>query len=272
VKRFTLLLLPVLFISCATLFQTKNQTIRIKGSDTMRPLVQLWAEDYMERNERIAVYVDGGGTATGAQALAMGQVDLCMASRPLRADELQVLAQNFNTVGVSVLVAKDALSIFLHPDNPVSELSLDEIQQIFLSNISKWNQVGGDDARIDVVTRTPNSGTFIYFQEHVLNGEGYRDDRLTLPTLRKVLEHIETNPNAIGYGGRTLEQGIKFCTVNGIESTMENIANDSYPIIRYLYLYAVDTPQGHLKKFTDWVLEKRAQELVDQAGFYSIWK
>lgn len=271
-KYFFLLFLPFLLASCTTLFQTQNQTIRIKGSDTMRPLAQLWAEAYMERNERVAVYVEGGGSATGARALATGQVDLCMASRPLRADELQLLAQNFNTVGVSVLVAKDALSFFLHPDNPVSELSLEEIQQIFLGDISNWKQVGGDDARIEVVTRTPNSGTFIYFQEHVLNGEAYRDDRLSLPTLRKVLDHIRNNPNAVGYGGRTLEAGIKFCAVDGIESSVENIANDSYPIIRYLYLYAVDTPQGHLKKFTDWVLEKRAQELVDQAGFYSIWK
>ena len=132
-----------------------------------------WAENFMKKYPDISVYTEGGGTATGALSLAKGRVNICAASRPLRPEEIQLLAKNFKRVGVSTLVAKDALTIYLHPDNPIKNLSLQQLSDIFTGKIKNWKEVGGDDTSITILNRMPSSGSYVYFQEHVLNGLPY---------------------------------------------------------------------------------------------------
>ncbi|HEX9655112.1 MAG TPA: substrate-binding domain-containing protein, partial [bacterium] len=112
------------------------QSIRIKGSDTMVFLVQRWAEEFMKGHPGIAVYTEGGGSATGIRALINGTTDICATSRPWQPEEVKELVERQGSLGISILTARDALSIYLHPDNPISNLTLEEIQKIFTSRVT----------------------------------------------------------------------------------------------------------------------------------------
>ncbi len=267
----TILFILFFFLGCARIRNPKPAILRIKGSDTMLQLTRLWAEMYMKEHPGISVYTQGGGTGTGAYALATGQVDLCAASRPLRPKEISLIAENYNTVGIAIRVAKDALSVYLNPENPVAELTKTELSGIFTGKINNWMHVGGKDETIIIYNRMPNSGTFLYFKEHVLEGKSYNPDAITLSTTAQVVEKVAENVNSIGYGGMVYTSGIKLCKINGVQPSLQNIMNESYPIVRYLYLYTVNTPRGHAKDFIDWILTKERQKIIQQSGFFPLW-
>lgn len=225
----------------------------------------------MLENPTISIYTEGGGTEKGVQALIDGQADICAASRPLRPHEARMLAEKYGKLGMSFLVAKDALSVYLNPQNTVQNLSINQLKHIFTGDITNWQRLGGPDEPIQVVLRPPNSGTFLYFQEHILDGEGYLKNAITLPTTRSIVNFVELDPAAIGYGGLAYGANIIHCKIDQVEPTVQNVQNDTYPIIRYLYLYTVDSPRGKTKDFIDWVL-KAGQHLVKKTGYIPLWE
>jgi phosphate transport system substrate-binding protein len=176
------------------------------------------------------MYVDGGGTATGVEALIKGKVDICTASRPLRASEASRLLGKQGDLGVSHLVAKDALSIYLHPDNPVRNLTLEQIQGIFTGRIKNWKEIGGSEKPIMLFNRSPNSGTYLYFQEHVLGGQTYAESAETVAGTAAIVAGVAAHPGAIGYGGLAYGAELVHCNVNGVAPTAENVRNNSYAI------------------------------------------
>lgn len=249
-----------------------GQSIRIKGSDTMLLLVQRWAAQFMQEHPAISVYHEGGGSRTGIRALIDGAIDICAASRPWQPDEISALVEKQGSLGISILSARDALSVYLHPDNPVRNLSLAEIKGIFSGAIQNWQEVGGADQRIVAVNRNPNSGTFLFFAEHVLLGEDYSENARTLATTSAVVEHVSQNSGAIGYGGMTYGKNVYHCKINGIEPTPENVRNGTYPIGRYLYLYIAKPPHGIIKTFVDWVLSPKGQRIVSEVGYIPLYQ
>ncbi|MBD3374260.1 phosphate ABC transporter substrate-binding protein PstS family protein [candidate division KSB1 bacterium] len=268
----SLFLSGLLTLNCSSSLRTQTPpTLRIKGSDTMVPVLQIWAQEFMKSNPGIAVYTEGGGTSTGIDALINNNVDIGAASRPIRPEEVQKMAEKHETVGLSFLVAKDALSIYLNPENPVENLTIDQIRGIFSGHIQNWKDVGGPDSPIHVIIRSPNSGTFLYFREHILQGESYSKDATSLPSQTSVANIIARDPFAIGYGGMAYKGDIKHGHINGIAPTEENVIADKYPITRYLYLYTIDSPSGWTKAFIEWVLGPAGQSVVNQVGYYPIW-
>ena len=238
----------------------------------MLPLARFWADVYMIENPGVSVYVEGGGTATGMKALARGDIDICMASRAILSEEAQQLVQHFGAVGVSVLAAKDALSIYVNPDNPVVNLTIQQIKGIYTGKTQNWQAVGGDSAAIFLLNRMPTSGTYAYFQEHVLEGEPYSSTSQSLPTTNAVIETVAKDKYAIGYGGIAYEADVYHVNINGITPTKENVLNDSYPLTRYLYLYTIDKPEGKTKDFINWVLSEHGQDIVKWVGYFPIWQ
>ena len=267
-----LCVLPALLPSCHKYTQKEPSIIRIKGSDTVLILAQSLAEHYMIGHAGISIHVEGGGTAVGARELVNGNIDICTASRPLQPEEIQGLARNFGRIGVAHAVAKDALSIYLNQQNPVDNLTMNQLKQIYTGRITNWRQVGGDDALIILLNRTPNSGTYLYFKEHILEGENYSDSILPLPTTALIVKNVATNRYAIGFGGIAYAANVKHCRVNGIEPTQENVMRDLYPITRYLFLYTIDRPQGIVKDFITWVISPEGQEVVRKVGYFPIWE
>ncbi|MBN1351078.1 phosphate ABC transporter substrate-binding protein [candidate division KSB1 bacterium] len=263
--------LSLLLLSCSRFQQAQPTIIRLKGSDTMQILGARWAESYMKLKPKVSVYVEGGGTATGVRALLDGEADVCTASRPLRAIEARLLAEKYGYLGIRHLVAKDALSIYVHPQNPVQNLTVEQLKHIFTGKINLWNQLGGNDDAIRVLIRSPNSGTYLYFKEHILDGEAYSPQAQTMTTTSAIVDAVANNPAAIGYGGIVYGSEVIHCKIENIAPTDATVRNDSYPIIRYLYLYTINTPRGQVKSFIDWVLTD-GQKIVQQVGYIPLWE
>ena len=187
--------------------------ITVKGSDTMVILGQRWAEQYMNQNRGQIVQVTGGGSGTGIAALINGTTDICQASRPMKQDEKLKLRDRYQTMGVEIPVAKDGLSVFLNEANPVKDLTLDQLKQIYTGAVTNWKQVGGKDATIILYGRENSSGTYGFF----------KGPRARRPRLRGELpdaaghggrgERRVARPERIGYGGAAYTKGVRDCAV-----------------------------------------------------------
>lgn len=213
------------------------------------------------------VEAEGGGTAKGLEALIRGRVEIAAASRPLEAEEARRMVEAHGTLGYAVLVARDALSVYLHPDNPVRVLTLDETRRIFTGEIEDWEGVGGTEAPIRVLNRNPASGTRHFFAQHVLLGDRYSRRAEVLPTTEAIVERVRRDPRAVGYGGIGYAEGIRTAAVDGVLPTPESVREGRYPIARYLFLYTALPPRGLVKELVDWVLGPRGQGVVEEVGY-----
>ena len=157
-----------------------NTKITVKGSDTMVILAQRWAEIYMNQHPEISVQVTGGGSGVGLAALINGTTDIANSSRPIKSTEVEKLKARYNTLGVEIPCAKDGITIFLNENNPVKELTLKQLSDIYQARITNWKQVGGADAPIKLYGRENSSGTYVFFKEEVVKGD-YAAGCQTLP-------------------------------------------------------------------------------------------
>ena len=264
-------LLLIFALSC-TFKPDEQKVIRIGGSDTMLELTTNLAQQYMKENPAVSIIVEGGGTATGIKALIKGQTDICTASRNLKPDEAKLLADYYGTLGLVYLIAKDALSIYVNKKNNLANISMKDLKKIFSGEIENWNKVGGRDTSIIAVSRNPNSGTYLYFKEHVMEGSDYKDDIMIEPTTKAIISFIEENENAIGYGGMGYRGNVSVLNIDEVELTENNIRNDTYPIIRYLHFLTTKTPTGEVKRFIDWVLSPSGQSIVRNSGYIPLWE
>ena len=269
--KYILLLLILTLLSCNPKPQ-QTAVINIQGSDTMLKLTENLANEFMKLNPGISIYVSGGGTSVGVRALIRGDVDITTASRNLKPEEAKLLAEYYGSLGMFFLVAKDALHIYLNPDNPVRELTLEQLKMIYLCKITNWKMVGGEDQSIIPVSRNLNSGTYFYFQEHVLEGMDYCNNIVILPTTQSIIDFVSEHKNAIGYGGFKTTDNIIYAAVDGIEPSDKNAQNDTYPITRYLHFFTTREPKGAVKFFIDWVLSPEGQNIVKNSGFIPLWE
>lgn len=267
---FQIVIISLLLTSCSTVNQ--HTTIRIKGSDTMYQLNEALAREYMIMNPGISIYVEGGGTSSGVNALINGEIDIAAASRSLNAEEAKGLAEYYSSVGIYYLIAKDALSIYVNKNNPIKNFSLEELERIFSCEIINWKELGGSDISIQTVIRPPNSGTHIYFREHILEEKNYCQSAVVLPTTESIIDYINKNENTIGYGGIGYKERITLAKVNGIEASIETARNDTYPITRYLLFFTSNTPSGVVKDFIVWVLSPNGQRIIKNSGYITLWE
>ncbi len=269
-----LTILLVIFFGCSShsgSIKNDVNVLRIKGSDSMLLLVQRLADEYMIQHSETSISVEGGGSSVGIQALINGSADVCATSRPLTTDEVRQLAQQYQSIGVSVLCTKDALSIVVNPSNPISNLSIDEIKDIFCGKITNWKDVGGNDIPITVYSREPNSGTYLYFEEHVLLGEAYSGKCLVMPGTHAIIDAILHDSTGIGYSTFAYAKDIKRLSVNTVEPTQLNVRNGTYPISRYLYFYTIRQPEGTVKEFFDWVVGPEGQKVAKKNGYIPLY-
>lgn len=271
-RFISLIILLLVLLNACSPKPLEVAVIRIKGSDTMLELTKKLANSYMEENPGISIYVEGGGTATGVRALIRNEVEICTASRNLKPEEAKMLADYYGTLGMAFLIAKDALSIYLNINNPVHDLTIEQLKQIYECKIKNWEELGGKNEEIVPVIRNPNSGTHLYFREHILGGDEYCEKTVVKPTTRSVISFIEENENAIGYGGMGYKGNIINSRIEGIEPSSKNAQNDTYPITRYLHFYTSRSPKGAVKNFIEWVLSPEGQRVVENSGYIPLWE
>ncbi|MBN2426228.1 MAG: phosphate ABC transporter substrate-binding protein [Calditrichaceae bacterium] len=270
-KTVVSLLIVFLFISCFPKAQNKTLSIRLKGSDTMYILGEMWAAEYMKKNPDVAVYVEGGGSGTGFEAMINNQADICLASRLINHQEAKLLAEKQKSVGMLFLAAKDALSVYVNYNNPVQDLSIHQLRDIFLGKIINWQEVGGNDELIEVVIRPPTSGTHGYFKKVVLAGQNFDSSAVTIETTAEIARYVAANPSAIGFGGLAYGPSVKHIKIEGTAPIEENVHNESYLLTRYLYVYTAHVPENHIKEFINWLLSPDGQKVVVRVGYIPIW-
>jgi phosphate transport system substrate-binding protein len=253
--------------------------IQNKGSDTLLNLALAWAEAYQKIEPSTSIAITGGGSGTGIAALINHTADIANASRPMKDEEIAAAKAN-GVDPVEIPIAIDALAVVVHPDNPVSQLTIDQLSDIFTGRITNWKEVGGNDAPIVLVSRDSNSGTHVYFLEVVVrksekdNKDIFAPQTLLMPSSVGITSEISRNPNAIGYDGLGYvtehEKVIAVAHKNGspfVLPSAETAANGNYPLARPLYMYTAGEPTGAIGKYLDWVRGPEGQKIVTQMGF-----
>ena len=270
----------VLFTPAA--FAKNSVSIQIKGSDTMVNLVQAWAEEFMKKDPEVFVAVTGGGSGTGFAALINGGCDVASASREIKTKEIK-LAGKKGVAPKEFKVALDGLAVVVNPKNAVSKLTIDLLAGIFTGKIKNWKEVGGADSRIVLLSREVNSGTHVYFKEHVLRKgsaeakDEFAPEALLLPSSQAIAEEVAHNEAAVGYYGMGyIGTGQKALAVSkdaaseAVNATVENVISGSYPISRPLFIYTAGEPKGTVKQFIDFILSEEGQSIVTKVDFVPI--
>ncbi|MEJ5298025.1 MAG: phosphate ABC transporter substrate-binding protein [Armatimonadota bacterium] len=253
-----------------------KKTITVKGSDTMVILGQRLAERYMGTHPGVTVQVTGGGSGTGIAALQNGTTDIAQSSRPIKDKEKEGVKAKFGKEVVEFVVAKDGLSVYVHESNPVKSLSIPQLKAIYTGKIKNWKEVGGNDAPITLYSRENNSGTYVYFKEHVLEDEDFDPRAQNMPGTASVVNAVSKDKNGIGYGGIAYTKGVrdvpirKDDTSEPVAPTQETIKSGAYPLARDLYFYTVGEPTGAIKEFIDWTLSEEGQKVVEEVEYIPI--
>jgi len=246
---------------------TETENINIKGSTTVLPIAQEVAELYMTKNPNINILISGGGSSVGIQSVGEGIADIGMASRELK-DEEKSGYPNLKPI----VIAKDGIVIIIHPNNPITNLTLDQIRCIYNGTYTNWKEVGGPDKEIVVINRDSASGTREFFWKHVMHKDDFVPTALEKNSNGAVKQTVSQTPDAIGYVGLGyVDSTVKAVNIKNdgmeIEPTVENILNGKYPISRSLYMITNGEPEGIIKDFIDFVLSDEGQGIVEEEGF-----
>jgi len=286
-RKKLLIILPVvavvaLIVTIITLSGGGGSSIKIIGSNTVTPLSSVWAEEFMKTHPGVSIAVSGPGSGVGIAALINGTTDICQASRKIKQTEIDQAEAN-GVEPYEIQVATDALSVVVHPSNPVSELTIVQLSAIYTGEITNWNEVGGNDAEIVAIARDTNSGTHVFFKEHVVQMQGlptedksleYGGDVLMLPSTEEGVSQVASNPNAIFYPGLGyVTEEVKPLAIKqtadstGVLPSVQTALDGTYPIARPLLFYTNGEPTGVIKDFIDYCLSSEGQEKVIEVGY-----
>jgi phosphate transport system substrate-binding protein len=270
-KTKTILLALALYTSAA--FAQK-----LKGSDTVLPLAQKEAENYMKSNKAAKVIVTGGGSGVGLAALVDGTTDIAMASRKIKMGEKMKLQEAGKSVKETI-VAYDALAVVVNPANKVGQLTREQLEGIFTGKIKNWKEVGGDDMQIVVYSRETSSGTYEFFKEHVMSNKNYASSVLSMPATGSIIQSVSQTKGAIGYVGLAyIEKEVKTIKVSYdkgktfIAPSLATAKDKTYPVIRPLYYYYLASVEKAVKPFIDYNLSAEGQKTVEEIGYVPLTK
>jgi phosphate transport system substrate-binding protein len=269
----------VLVLAATTGLSALAGNITVKGSDTLVILAQKWAEVYMAAHPDVKIQVSGGGSGIGFAALQSQTTDLCDASRKIKAAELQKCIVAFNARPTEYKVALDGLSVYVNPENPLKELTVAQVGDIFTGKVKNWKEVGGPDAPITVYSRENSSGTYEFFKEHVLKGKDFAASAQTMPGTAAIVQAVVKDKNGIGYGGAAYGGSSKLLAIKktdaspAIAPTEETVMNGTYPIWRHLFVY-VDPAKdkGEIAAYLNWIRSDDGQKYVKDIGYYPLPK
>ncbi len=271
-------------IFAATSALAAQSMVQVKGSDTLVNASQAWAEAFTEKTGKM-VAVTGGGSGTGIAALIDGKCDIANSSREIKQSEIdQAKAKGVNPVEIAVAI--DGLSVIVSEKNPVKALTPDDIGKLFRGEVTNWKQIGGADAPVTLYGRQPNSGTYVFFQEHVLGKKDYSPKMNQMNGNSQIIESVAKDSSAIGYVGvgyivdenKKVVSGIKPLNVIGKDGKelspldTEAVKSGRYSLSRALYQYVNGKPQGDIKALIEFELSEEGQKIAEKNGFDAIGK
>ncbi|MBU0671875.1 MAG: phosphate ABC transporter substrate-binding protein [Candidatus Margulisbacteria bacterium] len=281
-KKIGLLLLVFIAVVSLVGCGGGKKAVQIKGSDTMVNLGQSWSEEFMKKHPDIPVAVTGGGSGTGIAALINKTTDIAECSRNMEKKEIEI-ARSKGVDPYETIVGNDGIVVVVAPENPVNKLTIQQLSDIFTGKITNWQAVGGPDKEIVALSRDRNSGTHVFFLEHVVklgkkgNNNEFAKGVLMMPSNQAIVEEVSGNSAAIGYIGLGyLNDRLKAVavgkTVAGpyITPSIKTVGNKTYSVSRPLYMYTNGVPSGEVKTFIDFVLSDEGQKVVLDMDFVPI--
>ncbi len=257
--------------------------LQIKGSDTIVNLAQVLAEKYMEEKPKVAVAVTGGGSGTGIAALINDAIDIANSSREIKESEINQ-AKERDIEPVSFAIGMDGISFIVNENNPVKDLTVEELGKIYRGEITNWKEIGGDDREITLYGRQSNSGTFAFVQEFVLLGD-YSDKMMRMNGNAQIVEAVKGDKNSIGYVGVAYVKdengneipGLNVLAVSKDANTQayspldtESVKAGKYPVARAVYQIIDGKPEGIVKDWLEFVLSEEGQNIVETEGFFPV--
>ena len=255
------------------------QTLSIKGSDTMVHLVSSWTEEFMKTHAEVDISVTGGGSGTGIAALINGTTDICAASRGMKEKEHKQAEHN-KISPVEISVARDGIVLIVHPQNPVNGLTIDQLRLIYTGKVTNWKEVGGSDTPILLLSRESSSGTFVFFQEHVLNKEDFSSSARLLPGTSALVQAVAADRGAIAYVGLGFaveaKNTVKTLGVQAADQptpvlpSEETVRSGTYAVSRPLFFYTNGTPSQTAQQFIDFCLSPAGQQIVRETGYVPV--
>jgi phosphate transport system substrate-binding protein len=228
------------------------------GSTSVQPLLELMADAFMAKYPDVTINVSGGGSSAGVKACASGTVDIGAASRDISMSEADL---------IPIAIARDAVAIVVNEANPVSELSMEQVAEIYAGEITDWSQVGGNNEEIIVVSREEGSGTRDCFESKLMDkfDKEIKPDALFYDSNGATRTKVSSETRAIGFVSLGYVEGLKAIVIDGIEPTMENCQSGDYPVLRRLYLLVQDPPSGAVKAFIDFCRSAEGQAIAAES-------
>lgn len=284
---FSVSVFIIFFTGCKKRSDAEKTVISIKGSDTMVNLSQKWAEIYMQQNPAVSIQVTGGGSGTGVAALLNETTDIANSSRELKESEYKT-AENKGITPETYEVALDGIAVIVHPSNPLNNLTIQQISDIFTGKIKNWKEIGGKNIPITLYGRENSSGTYEFFREHVLgkNEQGVIKDYATntqvLQGTAALGEAVARDEKGIGYGGvgyfaerndikvlsvKEDENAEAISPVNDGKVNYDAVWDGTYSISRYLYCITNGMPNPEVEAFLNFIISPEGQELVKQMEY-----
>ncbi len=264
--------LTALAVVCLFTTSVFAENLVIKGSTTVLPIAQKVAEAYMKENPEISISISGGGSGNGIKAIIDGTTDIGNASRFIKDKEVQLALEN-GQYPVPFRVAYDCIIPVVHPSNDVKDLTLSQLKYIYMGKVKNWEELGGDDRPVVVISRDTSSGTYEVWEKKVMEEERVYPGALLQASNGSVVQAVAKNKNAIGYIGLGyLDNSVKAVTVGGIEGSEETTLNGSFPISRPLFMFTRGWPEGKTVNFLNYVLDPdKGQKLVREVGYVSLY-
>ena len=251
----------------------KSSVVQIKGSDTILNASQSIVEEYMKTNKKARIAVTGGGSGVGIASLINKTADIAMASRNIKSSEVEALKKEGINVE-EVVLGYDGITVIINHGNHIKNLDKKTLAGVFAGEITNWKELGGDDAKIVVLSRDSSSGTHAYFKEEILRGGDkksvveYGQDTLYMPSNQAILQEVAKSKYAIGYIGMGyMNDTVDSVAVNGVKPTFETVANKTYPIAREVFWYVDSARDGVTKEVVDFAVSSKGQEIVKEEGF-----
>ena len=282
-RSFSVLFLSLFLISSSA-FAEQSNSIQIKGSDTMVNLGQAWAEAFMRSKPEALIAVTGGGSGTGIAALLSSSCDIAQSSRKMSEKEYE-LAKSKGLAVKEIQVGIDAIAFVVHLENPINEITIDQLSDIFTGKITNWKEIGGPDESILALSRERNSGTHVFVLEEIVrkgkkeNKDEFASSVLMLPSSQAIEQEVFSSKAAIGYFGLGyLNDKVKALHVvnpktnTAVAPSVESALDGTYPLSRPLLFYLPHEPQELVKEFVDFVLSDKGQQVVLEMHFVPLNK
>lgn len=248
-----------------------GETIVVKGSTTVLPVAQAAAEAYMAKHPGVNISISGGGSGNGVKALVDKSTDIANASRFIKDKEIKMATEK-GVYPVPHRVAIDAIVPIVHPTNPVSDLTIEQLSLIYQGKIRNWKEVGGKDLTIVIVSRDTSSGTYEVWEEKILHKAKVNPRAQLQASNGAVVQAVSKNKYAIGYiGFGYLNKSVKPVDVNGITASVETALSGVYPVARPLFMFTDGWPTGTVSSFINYVVSREGQDIVKKEGYIPLF-